>query len=65
MPPIRVEAFLTTALYDYASTKVRCGPSNRHGVSKFFFACGFATSRMQLMKSCAIGVGGANTFAAR
>ena len=27
-----------------------------------FFAGGFATSRMRLIKSCAIGLGGANTF---
>jgi hypothetical protein len=26
---------------------------NRYGVSDFFFSGGFATSRMQLMKSCA------------
>ena len=30
-----------------------------------FFAGGFATSRMRLIKSSAIGLGGANTFAAR
>jgi hypothetical protein len=38
---------------------------NRNGVYDFFFASGFATSRMRVMKSCAIGLGGANTFAAR